>query len=207
MTSPTGTAQADVMLTELTTMRSMNLILQAARCAELAHRGQKRKLTGRPAIEHPARVASRLSYHPAADDCLIAAAWLHDVLEDTEFSAEELGVFLPGLALTYVKALTNPSKHFSTITRAKKKEMDRDHLRQCTGAVRLIKLVDRADNMRDMCYPNADLGWARTYIAESEALLKCIFIPHDPATVELKQAIEDAKVYFDARADHLDRSA
>lgn len=196
MTTPTGTAQPDVLLTELTTMRSMNLILQAARCAELAHRGQKRKLTGRPYIEHPGRVAARLSYHTMADDCLIAAAWLHDVLEDTELSAEELQVFLPGLALTYVKALTNPSKQFPRLSRAEKKDIDRDHLRVCTGPVRLIKLVDRADNMRDICHRNVDVAWAITYIKESEALLECIFIPHDPATAELKQAIDEAKRYI-----------
>lgn len=54
--------------------------------ATIAHTGQVDKL-GAPYIEHPARVAARLSSEAWY---VIAAAWLHDVVEDTQYTLEDL---------------------------------------------------------------------------------------------------------------------
>lgn len=57
----------------------------AQRIAHQAHQGQLDK-AGAAYIEHPARVASRLAARGYADE-VVAAGWLHDVLEDTDWSA------------------------------------------------------------------------------------------------------------------------
>lgn len=55
--------------------------------AFIAHRGQLDR-TGAPYIDHPGRIAER--FDPATEPVEAAAAWLHDVLEDTAVTAEEL---------------------------------------------------------------------------------------------------------------------
>lgn len=60
------------------------LQVRAARFARDAHKGQSRKYTGRPYIVHPMNVAVLVKNHytgPHYDEA-IAAAWLHDVVED-----------------------------------------------------------------------------------------------------------------------------
>lgn len=65
------------------------MIEAAATIARQAHEGQADK-AGRPYIEHPAAVAERCRYNYGFDAHLIAAAWLHDVVEDTEWTIESL---------------------------------------------------------------------------------------------------------------------
>lgn len=54
--------------------------------ATVAHSQQVDK-SGKPFIDHPRRVADRVAGHSAN---VVAAAWLHDVLEDTELTREDL---------------------------------------------------------------------------------------------------------------------
>jgi (p)ppGpp synthase/HD superfamily hydrolase len=62
----------------------MNLIIKAADLANIAHEGQKRKYNGRPYIEHLMRVAGRVTLLSDSTEEEIAAAWLHDVIEDCD---------------------------------------------------------------------------------------------------------------------------
>ncbi|MBO0692669.1 MAG: HD domain-containing protein [Acidimicrobiaceae bacterium] len=75
--------------------------------ARQAHDGQTDK-AGRPYIEHPARVAARL-----IDPELRAAAWLHDVVEDTDWTAERLHeAGMPHRVVEAVIAVTRlPGQH------------------------------------------------------------------------------------------------
>lgn len=63
----------------------MNYIGIAVSIAEEAHRGQRRKYTGEDYIEHPRRVASKFSTETSQ-----VIAWLHDVLEDSDLTAEDI---------------------------------------------------------------------------------------------------------------------
>ena len=62
------------------------LVKRSAELARAAHAGQFRRDGIMPYIEHPKAVASRVAGDPIAE----SAAWLHDVLEDTEVSVENL---------------------------------------------------------------------------------------------------------------------
>lgn len=58
------------------------LIADAAAFAAQAHAGQVRKYTGEPYIRHPEAVA-KLVQASGGDTAMVAAAWLHDTVEDT----------------------------------------------------------------------------------------------------------------------------
>jgi hypothetical protein len=72
--------------------------------AFIAHRGQLDR-NGAPYIDHPGRIAER--FDPATEPVEAAAAWLHDVLEDTPVTADELfeAVILPDV-IEVVRLLT-----------------------------------------------------------------------------------------------------
>lgn len=75
-----------------------DLIRRALRFAEIAHRGEKRKGTESPYFVHPVAVATLLA-HVRAPDTMIAAGFLHDVVEDTDVTVAELrGEFGPEVA-------------------------------------------------------------------------------------------------------------
>jgi (p)ppGpp synthase/HD superfamily hydrolase len=66
-------------------MREEELIAKAQQIATAAHKGQTR-WDGSPYIEHPAQVASNFPNEPL----MCATAWLHDVLEDTDITYQDL---------------------------------------------------------------------------------------------------------------------
>jgi predicted HD phosphohydrolase len=155
---------------------NLNPIIHAARVANKLHDGQVRKYTLRSYIEHPGRVAARISRHPRADETWVAAAWLHDVLEDCAIDANQLAEKLigemriktTGEIVMIVRELTNPSKAHPELNRNARKAMDRAHLAECSLAARCIKLADRIDNLNEM--DGAPLSFLKLYHDESVAL-------------------------------------
>lgn len=128
----------------------MNIIIDAARFAEFAHRGVLRKFTGTPYIWHPMRVAGRTCLY-SDDPTLIAAAWLHDVVEDNPtIKISGIRQTFGECVATFVSELTNPSKTHPELSRRDRKKMDRDHLRNVSPGAKLVKLIDRIDNVREM---------------------------------------------------------
>jgi hypothetical protein len=65
------------------------LVLAAEMYARLAHYGQVDK-AGEPYARHPARVVDTLIRRGVTDEITLAAAWLHDVVEDTAVSIAEI---------------------------------------------------------------------------------------------------------------------
>lgn len=84
-----------------------DVVARARAVAEQAHDGQQDK-AGRPYIDHPARVAARVGEDPQTQ----AAAWLHDVVEDTPVTIEALRTHgFPAAVVAAVAALTkNPGQ-------------------------------------------------------------------------------------------------
>ena len=82
----------------------MNRIILAAQFARQAHKSQKRKHNGTPFIAHPARVAGRVATLEGATEDLVVAAYLHDVVEDTDCTIEQVQREFGTLSLTSSKS-------------------------------------------------------------------------------------------------------
>ena len=165
----------------------MNLILKAASFAEMAHRGQKRKYDGRAYIHHPMRVAGRASMLPGVTEEMVAAAWLHDVLEDTKVTPFEMEKEFGEKVLKLVIELTNVSKDLD-LPRAERKRMDREHAAKVSVEAKRIKMLDRIDNVSDMV--GADIGFAIKYIEESKLLADAIGDADRDLQQELRATID-----------------
>ena len=126
------------------------IVLRAYDLGEAAHRGQTRK-TGEPYILHPVAVAQILA-NMRMDHVSIAAAILHDTIEDTELSWQDIeGNFGPEIA-DLVDGVTKLDKmKFRT-----RVEADAESFRKLMLAmsrdlrVIFIKLADRLHNMRTL---------------------------------------------------------
>lgn len=127
----------------------MSLILRAARFARAAHEHQRRKWSEDAYVLHPGRVASRVSLLDGVSEDMVAAAWLHDVLEDTNALPSDLISVFGDKITKMVIALTNKSMG-SKLLRAERKKIDREHLAMQSPEVKKIKMLDRIDNLRDI---------------------------------------------------------
>ena len=149
-----------------------SLVERAREFASKAHASidHRRKYSGVPYIEHPREVAATVLRVPHTE-AMLAAAWLHDVVEDTpvtlaaivEAFGEEVGLL--------VEMVTDVSRQEDG-NRATRKAIDREHLRCATPAGKTIKLADVLSNGVDIAAH--DPAFARVYMREIEALLPAL---------------------------------
>lgn len=128
------------------------LLLSAYSYAELMHEGQKRA-SGEPYFTHPCAVAEIL-IDLGMDVPSVAAAFLHDVIEDTQATADDIRSRFGDEILTLVDGVTKLDKiRFQT-----HEEEDAENFRKIFVAmandvrVIIIKLADRLHNMRSLNY-------------------------------------------------------
>ena len=180
-----------------------DLILKAAQFAKRAHAGQLRKYNRRPYIVHPARVAARTMLLDDVTPDEVAAAWLHDVIEDCNYTAEDLlAEGFSQFAVSLVVELTNPSKQRQDLSRAGRKQLDHDHVLHVSREAKRIKLLDRIDNLLDLT--GADDSFRSLYVAESVQLAECLRDVDDELLEELFNTIGSlgfARDHRDPRTD------
>jgi GTP pyrophosphokinase len=142
----------------------INLINTAYLYAEKLHRNQKPRQSGEPYITHPLSVALILA-DLEADENTIAAALLHDTIEDTGITREDIEnefksfeAFEYGGSFinkgTYIASLVDGVTNIMSISFSSEEEQDAADIRKilnCTDIrVILIKLADRLHNMRTL---------------------------------------------------------
>lgn len=132
--------------------------------------GQQRKYTGEPYIVHPIAVAEIVKSVPHTPE-MIAAALLHDVVEDTLVTIEEIEAQFGAKVAELVGWLTDVSKPEDG-NRAKRKAMDRDHIAKAPPEAKTIKLADLIDNTASIKARDPDF-W-RVYKREKAALLNVL---------------------------------
>ncbi|PZO87448.1 MAG: bifunctional (p)ppGpp synthetase/guanosine-3',5'-bis(diphosphate) 3'-pyrophosphohydrolase [Micavibrio aeruginosavorus] len=99
-----------------------------------------------PAILHIGEVAGWVEQHGGSED-MIAAAWLHDIVEDTDVTITQVEeIFGPGIALL-VDGLTDPP-HFAPLPLEQRKPMQAERLKGKGEEVKLIKICDQLSNVR-----------------------------------------------------------
>ena len=121
---------------------SEEMIVRAREIATVAHAGQVDK-AGKPYIEHPARVAASLN-----DPHAIAAAWLHDVVEDTSTTLSSLGAEFPEAVVLAVDALTRRPDRSST------SYYERIRANPIALAVKLADIADNSEPGRLSALPS-----------------------------------------------------
>lgn len=117
--------------------------------AKEAHAPQVRK-TGEPYILHPIAVAIIAAEELRLDINSVIAAFLHDVVEDTPHSIEEIQARFGDDVAYLVKVLTKPEKH--TVGASKQVDNFKQMLNSMQRDVRpiFVKLADRLHNMRTL---------------------------------------------------------
>lgn len=130
--------------------------MRAATFAHEFHKGQRRD-DGADYVEHPIQVCLRLISHGIRDDEMLAAALLHDVLEDTETSQDRLTAAFSRDVVDLVVALS------------KRKDVKPEvYYAGLAGNARaaVIKAADRACNVCDMIHAYTPERLAR-YLEET----------------------------------------
>jgi len=130
------------------------LVERALRLAARTHRDQHRKGSDLPYITHPAAVALILMRAGFHDEQMLAAALLHDVVEDTPVTLEQLAAEFPSTVIDYVSGLTERKLDAGGTKRSWQDRKD-EHLRQVEQAsvdVRAIVLADKLHNLSSILY-------------------------------------------------------
>ena len=149
-------------------MKNTPLINKAKMLAGKAHEGQFRKYSGMPYIVHPIEVATIVQTVNHTDE-MVAAALLHDVVEDTDYSFEDIAKEVSPEVSKMVEGLTDVSKPEDG-NRKTRKAMDKDHLAKQSAEVQTVKLADIISNSQDI--KANDPKFAEVYIGEMKALLE-----------------------------------
>ena len=143
------------------------VVQRALEFATRAHEGQVRKYSEVPYINHPVQVMVIVST-VEHDDAMLAAALLHDVVEDTDHTIDDVRAEFGDDVAELVFALTD----VSTMTdgnRQARKAKDRAHTAKGSPRAKTIKLADLISNSVDIRANDPD--FAKIYMAEKLLLL------------------------------------
>jgi len=128
--------------------------IAAWRFADEAHAGQLRKPSLAPYIHHPERVAQLTAEH-GGDETMVAAALLHDVLEDSPAEPAQIAAaFGEGVAELVVVL----SDDRAIDDYAERKAALREQVREAGSRAALIYVCDKLTNCRDVRGAYAEIG-------------------------------------------------
>lgn len=140
------------------------------------HVGQVRKYTGKPYITHPCSVAHIVKSVPHVEE-QVCAAYLHDVVEDTDCTLAEITNQFGHYIALMVDELTDPPARAGT-NRHNRKWQDRLRLYQALPETKTVKLADLIDNSSSIM--KYDPSFAKVYLREKRLLLDEALIGGDP---------------------------
>jgi GTP diphosphokinase / guanosine-3',5'-bis(diphosphate) 3'-diphosphatase len=126
----------------------VSIVLAASAFAAHKHRDQRRKgAEASPYINHPIAVANVLANEAGiTDSTILAAALLHDTIEDTDTTAKELEAEF-GLETASIVVEVTDDKSLSKMER---KRLQIEHAATLSRRAKLVKLADKICNVRDM---------------------------------------------------------
>jgi GTP diphosphokinase / guanosine-3',5'-bis(diphosphate) 3'-diphosphatase len=139
-------------------MNNLATLLQAASFAAKKHRYQKRKGDdAEPYVNHPLEVANLLATVGKIDDYdILIAAVLHDTIEDTETTEEELTGLFGETVCGYVLEVTDDK----SLPKAERKQKQVEHAPHLSNGAKQIKLGDKISNITDVTN-NPPAGWSK----------------------------------------------
>jgi GTP diphosphokinase / guanosine-3',5'-bis(diphosphate) 3'-diphosphatase len=140
------------------------LLLRALAFAAHKHRDQRRKdPDASPYINHPIALANVLVNEGGVTDVeVLCAALLHDTIEDTKTTLEELSAAFGARVAAIVAEVTDDA----TLLKAERKRLQVEHAPMLSPGAKLVKLADKICNVRDVAErapPSWDLARRREY--------------------------------------------
>jgi guanosine-3',5'-bis(diphosphate) 3'-pyrophosphohydrolase len=134
----------------------ITLLMDALAFSAHKHRNQRRKdVDASPYINHPIALARVLAVEGGVTDHkTLAASILHDTLEDTETTFEELKEKFGRIIAGTVREVSDDK----TLSKADRKRHQIEHAQHLSRRARLVKLADKTCNVRDMA-SHPPRGW------------------------------------------------
>jgi guanosine-3',5'-bis(diphosphate) 3'-pyrophosphohydrolase len=128
--------------------QELALLFRALAFAAHKHRDQRRKdAEASPYINHPIALAEALAGEGGVSDVeVLAAALLHDTIEDTDTSLEELKREFGGRIAGIVMEVTDDQ----ALPKAERKRLQIEHAAGLSAGAKLVKLADKICNLRDV---------------------------------------------------------
>ena len=129
-------------------MEDVSLFLKALHFAADKHRDQKRKdVDASPYINHPIYVAQILADIGGVDDLgILAAAVLHDTVEDTEADPADIEREFGARIARIVGEVTDDK----SLSKSERKRLQIEHARHMSEEGALVKVADKIANVRDI---------------------------------------------------------
>ncbi len=158
----------------------MQLLQKALEFATVAHNGQVRKYTGEPYVNHCIEVVEILKQHGVTDEATLCAAMLHDTVEDTEVTFQQIKNEFGHYVMRLVFFVTDVVEKEQG-NRATRIDLNTHHI---TGtrypSSLLIKCADVISNTASIV--ERDPGFAPQYLKEKQALLEAMENFYPPIT-------------------------
>jgi guanosine-3',5'-bis(diphosphate) 3'-pyrophosphohydrolase len=130
--------------------------LDALAFAARKHKGQRRKdADASPYVNHVIDVARILaSEGGVTDETLLTAAVLHDTVEDTETTFDEIALYFGPTVADLVREMTDDK----SLPKAERKRLQIVHAPQCSPGAKQLKIADKIANIREIIH-TPPAGW------------------------------------------------
>ncbi len=174
--------------------KKVEIIERAFRFAKKAHGGIRRR-SGEPYILHPIAVAKIASQEIGLGSTSICAALLHDVVEDTDYTVEDIERLFGSKIAQIVAGLTKISGGIFGEQASAQAENFRKLLLTMSEDIRvvLIKMADRLHNMRTL----GSMAPAKQYKIAGETLYIYAPLAHRLGLFEIKTELEDLSFKYE----------
>ncbi len=152
--------------------QQLSLFLNAVKFSAYKHRNQRRKgADASPYINHPINVAELLwNVGEVRDMNILIAALLHDTIEDTETTPEEIESLFGKAVLSLVQECTDDK----SLPKAERKRLQILHAPHISAAAKVIKLADKINNVEELTNnppPDWSLERRREYLDWTEKVV------------------------------------
>ncbi len=174
-------------------MDDLKLMFEALNFAASKHQFQRRKgSSDTPYINHPIDVARRLVAAGEEDPQVITAALLHDTVEDTGTTFEEIDSKFGAKVTALVRECTDDK----SLPKEERKRLQEEHARQKSRDAKCIKIADKTSNVTDIkCSPPE--GWSTERIVEylnwAERVVAGLSGVNDKLEAEFATAVSEAR--------------
>ena len=172
----------------------ISLLFKALAFSAKKHSNQKRKdIEESPYINHPIALANILAQRWVIDENVLCAAILHDTLEDTETTVDELKKHF-GEKITSIVLEVSDDK---SLDKKVRKQLQIDHAASLSREAKLVKLADKIANITDIINtPPVDWSKARKqeYFAWAKAVVDNLRGVHQGLEGEFDDLIADPRL-------------